>query len=324
MTHRFHVLLGSPLLALAVAAQEPNSTPRPDFAPKAALVGQALATCDAAPSLGFATKLKVESQFTRAMRGRGASGNPAATATWAENRLHVVFDDGADEAVFSERRMIARAKDGAWALHSGKLADGRPLPHVLEPQTFFRALASAQLQILSAEVGALDDHPVEIVTAHLEGDPAHELSQAGVLPESNELGSMVVFRAGGVGRMAPPKGDLEVDFAFYVDPATKRLLRIKIRAYSKAAGGGAGAVFVANVGGGGGGEEEEEEETATEAKSKGAETLKLKDGLPVRSKAKKENWTITTYEVDIKDIGSTKPVELDPAAKALLTARPGR
>lgn len=310
------------LLATTLVAQD---TPKPDFTAKQALIRQALEASMAETSLAISAKTKVDSQFARAFAGRGGANERTFDVTWTPQLLHVGFGDGSDEAVFAGRRMITRSKADAWAVRSGKLGDGRALPHFFDPEVLLRVLALAKPEILHSEVGALDDHPIEILTARLEGDAARELTWNSFVPEGSELGGFAVFAAGVGGvQPAPPRNDVEIDLAFSIDPASKRLLRLRAKVYMKSANA-MGQVVIARAGGAiVGGQEEEEDEEEADKPEKGAKKaateapLKFVDGLPVRTKPKKENWTIATNDLRFHDHGTAKVPELDPAARNLL------
>lgn len=316
-----------PVLAAGILAQDHKATDAKSVEPKAeanaakadlsgkkALVEQALATTSAAHSLSFESKYRVDSQFTRMVQRGGKPTPVTVTGSLADGVLRAKFNDGDDEALFSGRRTAVRAKGEAWTLRDGKLADGRPMPHVFDPDKFFAALGEAKLEVLNAAVGSLDDKPVEVVTVKLDEESSRSLSWSGALPSSSEMGGMatVVFAGGAAGAPAAPKADVEIDAAFYIDPATKRILQLKVKSYSKQSL--AGGVVRFAVAGGVVEEEEDEEEDTT----KKSEAVTFKDGLPVRKKAKKDNWTIASYDVVLKEHDAVKAQELDAKAKQLL------
>jgi len=306
------------ILCLAGAAAAQDAKPEATaLAPKLALVQQALGAMAALPACAFATTLKTDSQFARTVGARAGVGATKVSGTWGDGRLHASLAEGAEEVVWAGRRMAARNKGGAWVRRQGKLAEGGALPHVFDPDACFAALADAKLAILHAEVGALEDRPVEIVTARLEGDAARDLVWGGIVPEGDEFSRMIVMRAGGAA--GAPKNDVELDLAFFIDPATKRLLKMRLKCYSKSIAGG--AVFVAA--GGGVAVAEEEDEEAEEVDDK-KQPLKLKDGLPIRHKAKNENWTTVTFDVVFTEHGTAKLPELDAAARAMLGLGAGK
>lgn len=261
-----------------------------------------------ASNFTFKTTLEVDSQFARAMAGRVAARVTRTQGVWSEGRLHATVADGV-EAVTAGRRTIVRKKGGAWVRRHDKLADGESMPFVFDPDAFFPVLVDADLEVLRAEVGTLDDRPIEIVTMHAACDAAGELIWAGVVPEGDDTSGMVMFRMGGGG--AAPKDDVELDLAFFIDPATKRLLRVRLACYRKPAMGG----FVVALGGGAGGDEEEEEAEPDDGKP---HPLRFKDGLPIRSKRKSENWTKVHYDVTFAEHGTAAATPLDERARHLL------
>jgi len=312
-------LLAQDQKATDAKASEPKaetSAAKVDLTGKKALVEQALATTSAAQSLTFESKYRLDSQFTRMVQRGAKSTAVTVTGSVADGLLRAKFNDGDDEAVFAGRRTAVRSKGEAWTLRDGKLADGRAMPHVFDPDRFFAALGEAKLEVLNAAVGSLDDKPVEVVTVKVDDESSRALSWSGAMPSGSEVGGMttVVFAGGGIGGAAAgPKVDVEIDAALYIDPATKRILQVKVKSYSKPGAGG--GVAFARVAIAGAGVEEEEEE---EDEPKKNEPLAFKDGLPVRKKAKKDNWTIASYDVVLKEHDAVKAQELDAKAKQLL------
>lgn len=292
---------------------------KPDLKSKQALLVKACATMAELPSGAFTTELKSDSPMARAMRGAGGGGDTKTTVAgaWGQGLLSASCDDGADELVFAGRRMIARENKGAWKLRHGVLLDGRPLPAVIDPSAAFAVLAQAKLEVIHSEVGSFDDRPVEIVTARAEGDVARDLRHAGILPEGADPsnGGMMVFggRAGAAGaRRVAPQIDVDADLAFFIDPATQRVHQLRIKSYTK---GGAMAfrVVVAGAGAAPAGEDEESDDEETDTKA----PLQFKNGLPVR-RVKKDQTSVNTYDVKLKDHGKATLPELDESAKALL------
>jgi hypothetical protein len=305
------------LASIADAQEAPG---KPNLESKQALLTKACAAMAELRSGAFTTEEWSDSPMARAARGAvgaAADARERVSGAWSGELLSASFDGGADEALWSGRRMVARTLGGGWKLRRDTMEDGRTLPHVLDPSTVFTALARSKLEVMHSEVGAFEDRPVEILTVHVEGVVARELRLAGVLPDGSDAagGGMMVF-AGRVGAFGGRKGvapqvDVEADLAFFIDPATQHVHQLRIRSYTKS-GAMAVRVFVAAGGATPAGEEEEEED---EADPKAP--LQFKSGLPVR-KVKKDQTSVCTYEIKMKDHGKATLPELDASARELL------
>ncbi|MEZ5962280.1 MAG: hypothetical protein R3F56_00410 [Planctomycetota bacterium] len=291
------------LLAVGVVAQVAEP-PVPEG--KVAALQRILASTTRA-AFRFATELRSDSQFVRATQG-GKAKPVRTTGAQEAGCLYVVLPDDAGEVLRAGRRSLARIKKGKWVRRFDLDAEGAPLPFLFEPEIFFPAVLDTDLEYLRAEVGTLDDRPVEILTAHAEGEHARALTWSGALP-AGEQAMMGVFRIGG-GRVVRPKAEQEVDLAFFVDPASKRLLKIAMQLYSKAPGGAAG-VFVAV---GGAAQEEEPEEPEVDEKA----PLRFEHGLPVRSRRIADGWLKVTFEVTFTEHDVARIDALDGAASAAL------
>lgn len=312
--------LCSMLLTLPIRAQVDATPKKPDLATKLPLVTQAIANLRSEPSCSYELKIKLESQIMKQL-GNAVGQEPVLVGTWTPHLLYLAIQADADEVVFAGRRMIARQGGGGdWLLRTGKLADGRALPYHFDPEIALRVLAAAKFEVIATDVGSLDDRPVEIVTVHLEGDTARELEQNAQIP-TNPFGSgFIGNRRPGGKALVPPKNVVEVDLAFFVDPATKRLLQLRMRAFTQPGMmGGAVVGFARAVGGNGNDSEEEEEEDAeTDPKKAAAKPLVFKDGLPVRKKPLKENWNVATVDLRFREHGTAKVPELPAAALTAL------
>src|SRR5690606_5597879 len=294
------------LFAAAPNAQQPESTVPPA---KLALVHQVLRAMLASPGFTWDSKMRTDAQYTRAMRTDREVGE--ARGHWGPDRMLVTLrnasDAGDEEVLFAGRQQLARAAGGAWCRRQGKASNGVQLPHVFEPEVALRALLEAPLDVVHHDIGTLDDRPVEIVTCRVSGDPANDLLWSGCLPDSS-FGSPILFRLGAK-MPAPAKRNVEVELAFFIDPASKRLLRLNTRSWTKNAVLGGGIVMVAV-----GGADSDDDRKKNEGEAGSGE---WRDGLQVRELENPDEWVVTSYDVRFGKHGEAPP-ELDERARALL------
>lgn len=293
-----------------------------------ALLREAIAANANLPGVAFQAKHRPDTTMLRQMAAQRAGGAAPETelrGVASGDLLQVSNVALGDELIVHGRRTIAREGAGEWCLRRGRTAGGAPQLWYPDPALLCSALAQVKaLPVVQRAGGSLDDRPVEILTVTLEGDAARELIFAGALPDPREgfSFSSVVLRAAGGVRVQMPKEDRVVDLAFFVDPVTRNLMRVRARVAARSqgfalAGGGAAVV---QVGGGGqvlqfGGrpqpEAEEDEEAAATQPSPAFE-----DGLPVR----KVDPATDYAHVDLRlaEHGTAKAPELDAKARVLL------
>jgi hypothetical protein len=240
--------------------------------------------------------------LTAAMRGNAAA-TPDVEVITAAGKLYAKLGD--DEVVEDGRRSVARKSGGEWKPRLRRLADGRDVPFVFDPLRLCAALNHDKLQVAHAEVGAWNDLPIEIFSVRVEGDAARDLLFAGLVPQPVSGFRVVAFPGA---NMPAPRPELVVDLAFFVEPSSGTIHRVRLRVVdsSQAAAGGA-AVFVAGgavvrqVG------QQEEEEEAEAGEETPAAAPAYKDGLPVRKKTKKnQNEPVTVLEATLKEHGTAK------------------
>lgn len=329
-------------IANVAAAQDGAPDPLPAARQK---LQKSLAAMAALPSCAFDAKWAVDETGKKKddgpniiMIGGATIEAPGdAKGAWGDGQLHL--QSGDDELLYAGRRMLARQAGGDWSLRRGRYRDGAQLEFQPDPQLLFSLLQGMELAVVHREVGAVQDRPVEILTATLSPDQVAELAQAGVLPvgvtSAVGFGGQVMFgalaaaRGGGKPqRPAPPAPDATVDIAFHVDPGTGMVHRVVVRGTAKndAAVGMGGArmrVFAARAGGGAvqvggnGGDDDEDKDNDKDAKGEPAKDapLQYKDGLPQRPRKKMQ---VYDYAILLRDHGTAKLPALDDKSKALL------
>lgn len=282
---------------------------------KADKLKKALSTMATLPSLAFETSTTT---VAHSPFGRGRAPRPresASNGVVSGDILCVNLNDDADQLVIRGRRMIAKNDDTDWALRRGKLANGRTLPFLFDPQLFFSTLSQLPIKVMHKEVGTANNKPVETYTFSVTGDRAQNLLWAGAIPEpsgGSSTGAVQMVMVGGGGAFAarPAKGKVTIDVAVSLDPATSLVHAVKIRTYSK------GTAFArAVIVGGGFGQKEEEEEEEEEEKEFDPQNPKFKHGLPVR---KKKDKTFMKFDIQLKQHNSAVLPDLDARARALL------
>jgi hypothetical protein len=297
------VLFASPLAAQAEG---------PDRAAAAGTLRKALQQTAALPAIAFKS---VESRDEAMMRHLpiGAAEDVQVSGTLADGVLHASIGYDDDEVVLADGRMIARQQDGAWKLRRGCLADGKPLPFVLDPSVLLGVLArlpESALQVTRVEPAKLKDRDVMLYSTTLTGAAAEELGLCGAMPRG---GGRMMVMIGGAG--APqPKAEVTVDLAVSVDPATGHVLRVHAKSYAKSELPGNVQVRFAGADGVEFDSGEAEEEAADEAGQAGP--LEYSKGLPKRKLDKKTS--LTEFDVSFSQHGEAKKPELTDAARALL------
>ena len=315
------------LLVCAPCAQEPAL--KPDLGPKQALLRKALQKMSGMPSFAFSTRVQT---LRTTANNQAAFSNPAAAVAeggWAEGRLWASANDGLDQVVWNGRRMIARHDKEPWSLRQGAVGAGLAVPKVLDPDTFFLVLEKAKLELIHAEVGALEDRPVEILTLHAAGEGAIDLLWAGLFPDST-LNQNLGVRAAmpGAVQPIPVRSEIDIDIAIFLDPATARIHQIHVRGYSKgmansAAGGLAMGAAVPLPGAPPKAVEKVPEKNVVPADAKAAAQTELvfEQGLPIRKPKDKEMQTTVAFDIKFTNHEAAKPPELDAQARELLNLR---
>jgi hypothetical protein len=236
-----------------------------------------------------------------------------ASGAFFEDRLAVVFDNQQhDEFVQVGRHTLARSGDGEWRVRKATYVDGNAAEFVPDPPLLLRMLASVEPAPTHRAAAALDDRPVEIVSATLTGDQVGELVFSGALPRP--FGATRTVAVGGAGRAAAAPPEATVDVAITFDPATGIVHRVHLRTYWKAPGGA--MVLVGGAGGrvpgAGVGEVEKKEEPAEPAPGTPTEYV---EGLPVRPSA---GMMVANFEVRLREHGQVPVPVLDDKQRRLL------
>jgi hypothetical protein len=170
------------------------------------------------------------------------------------------------------------------------------------------------------EVGALDDRPVELLSASLDQDQLADLLWSEALPPALAQSMSQIFRIGAGGnnqkRMGAPKPDATLDLVVHIDPATSLVQRLQFRCWTKDDMPGMGRVVVVNGGAvQAQGEDEEEAEDEQTKAGDANQPLRYENGLPVRPR-KKTN--VVDFTVRLSEHGKAVAPALDNTQKKLL------
>lgn len=252
--------------------------------------------------------------------GLGASADGACQGSWHQDLLHLRYDGGDnDELLVAGRRMLAKDDQTPWCVRKGRFANGADLGFVPDPQLLLQRLAAMDLAVAVREVGALDDRPVELLSATLDQDQLSDLLWSEALPPalSQSMGRIFRIAAGGNNqkRMGAPKPEASLDLVVHIDPATSLVQRLQFRCWTKDDMPAMGRVVVVN-GGAVQAQGDDEEEEDEKAKANDAnQPLRYENGLPVRPR-KKTN--VVDFTVRLSEHGKATAPTLDDAQKKLL------
>ncbi len=251
----------------------------------------------------------------------GGSADGACQGSWHPDLQHVRYDGGDnDELLVAGRRMLAKDDQTPWCVRKGRFANGADLGFVPDPQLLLQRLAAMDLAVAAREVGALDDRPVELLSATLDQDQLADLLWSEALPPSLSQSISQIFRigAGGINqkRMGAPKPDATLDLVVHIDPATSLVQRLQFRCWTKDDMPGMGRVVVVNGGAVQAQGDDDEEEEDEKAKAGDAnQPLRYENGLPVRPR-KKTN--VVDFTVRLSEHGKAVAPALDDTQKKLL------
>lgn len=315
-------LLGT---SLVFAQESPNPGVDPLLAGKQRLVAALQKTAALADAAFTVTWGPDEQQKgdARMVAMFGMQGGKV-TGSWHPGLRHLVFDgDQADEIVTAGDRSLAKDKERDWCVRCGRFADGNEVPFAADVALVLQLLATMDLAVVQRTVGAIDDRPVEIVTATLNPDQVAELAWSGTVPDALLSGAVTFgFAAFGGGQRSPAhRPEATVDVAIALDPATSLVHSVHVRSWTKNAGngrqvvfrGGAGAI-VQVAGAGGNDEDEDEEDPPADAKAP-APPMTWENGLPVRPRKK---TSVTDFVIRLRDHGTAKAPALGDAPRRLL------
>lgn len=248
------------------------------------------------------------------------------SGTWRYGLLQATVGEDGDEVLFANSRMVAKRNDGDWQLRRNCLANGSPLPFVVDPSAVVGALqelTDAQLQVAQQEPGRHRDRDVLVYSVTLTGKVADQLLLSGFAP-SGGGSPMAIFAIGGAGRMEMPRPEVTLDIALYVDPGTNLIQRIHSKAYTKQDMAFGGRVMVRVAGPGGveveSGEEAEDEDAEEDTGNKGGKAkLEYQKGLPKRKLNK--STSLGEFDLTLSSHNEVKPAELGSDVKRLLDLR---
>lgn len=331
------LLLVSSLLGLLPAQDSPATTqaaaPAPLTAEQLAAAKQRLATAlqksaalvDTRFEAKWAPDVKPQAAGNNAIavllgNRIGGSSEGTCNGSWHADLLHVRYDGGDDdELLVAGRRMLAKDGQTPWCVRKGHFANGAELGFVPDPQLLLQRLATMDLAVAVREVGALDDRPVELLSATLDQDQLTDLLWSEALPPSLVQSMSQVFRinAGGVAqkRMGAPKPESTLDVVVHIDPATSLVQRLQFRCWTKDDMPQMGRVVVVNGGAVQAQQDDDEEEEEAKADDAAKQPLRYENGLPVRPRKK---INVIDFTVRLLEHGKVAPPALDATQKQLL------
>lgn len=301
------------LAALTLAALSPAQTPDPVMQAK---VAKALRLTASTTNTAF------DASWGPERPKAGTTNLPPAlldrmggrvTGAFFDDRLAVTFaNQEHDELQQVGRHTLARSGNGGWHLRKASFADGNTAEFVPDPPLLLRMLASFDLAVTHAAVGALDDRPVAIASVALTEAQIGELMFAGALPKLRAATRSV--GVGAAGRAAAPLPEATVDVAITFDPATGLVHRLQLRTWSKRQAGAAIAI------GGAGGRAQvarraEPEEQAEAAAPAADAPLEYVEGLPVRPE---QGMMISNFDLRLHEHGQVAIPALDEQQQRLL------
>lgn len=237
-----------------------------------------------------------------------AKNAPVVQGGW---RQDFVWGD-IDGAAFARHRgrTIARLGD-TWKLRAERLADGRELPFVVDPELLFtvlRELPAAARAIAHVDRGTVGERRVTILTLSLTHDAAEDVAESGAIPPAVEPGLGGVFVFGGV-LPKQPRAERELHVALHVDPDNGDVLQLGVKLYEK--NPQFARVFAARA--------KAANDDDDEGEQKDVPTPPWQDGLPTREPAADES--VLTFVVEFPKLGLAELPELDDHAKQLLRLR---
>lgn len=313
-----HLLTVVAALATAVVAQQP-ATPKPHAA-----AGERLhkALVAAAGATDVAYRIRWGADAPPAGEG-GTKSAPVSEAggSWHADRVHLRLGGKAgDEFVMNGRRTIARDAQRPWAQRRGRLADGTTLRFLPDPTGLLAFLADQELAVGHADVGAIEDRPVEVVTATLTPEQVAEATWSGLLPAAfTTVPTRLTIAGAGAGdaRAPEPAPTADVDVAVHFDPALGVVRRVHVRCWLKPEiqrGNRIALRFNAD-----GRPERVDESAVEEDEQANAEAAKLPlrhaDGLPLRPR---RGLLVSDVVLDLGEPGKTPAPALDERAAKLL------
>jgi hypothetical protein len=335
------------VLTVPSLAQEPG--PKANLTAKQALLQKVLRKMDSLPSCTFTAKVQNTRLVGAADAARPGAAPPAqlqaagfAVATsaanavmnveggWGADLLWASANEGKDQVLWHGRRMVGRQGEEPWRLRQGVVGNGTRMPKLFDPETFFQALLHSKLDVIHADVGALEDRPVEIVTVSLTGDDSYDVLWSGLVPDATTNSYLGTRSALAPAARARP--EIEVDIAVWLDPATSRVLQCKVRCYTKGSSNAGGAITVLGggapapqgVAGGVAPPQAKPSEDADKAPDAPAGPLAFQDGLPKRAPKEGQVLMLVSYDVTFANHEAAAAPELDANARALLGLPAGK
>lgn len=283
-----------------------------------ALLAKACAKMAELPGVAFRTIEHQDNAMMRQFRDRMPAGMDEETEVqgkWCNDVTQASLNYEDDEVVIHGGRMLARS-GGDWKLRHNVLASGDALPFVLDPSLFFEVLSrlpGGQLEVRKSEPGKYRGNELTVLGVTLEDEDATDLRLCGIVPGSSGGfgGGGMMRRMRMMGGGGAPQDETTIDIAFYVDPESALIHRVRVKAYNKSAMFGQVVIQGAGMGDG---EEEAEEDPVEEFDGEGERLYKK--GLPVRKLGKE--LSLTDFDISFTDHGKTFSVDLDDSQRRLL------
>ena len=201
-----------------------------------------------------------------------------------------------------------------------RLVTGATAPFILDPSRFFEALLALPrhaIKIGNSSSTTYKGKDVLLIGVTFAAEDAQDFALSGALPAVQAGGGrMMMLGLGGRGG-GTSLPDVTVDLAFYVEPKTSFIHKVKARCYQESPMQGNFRIQIGGGGGGFGGDDDEEDEADEEVQEKDKDGNRIyKRGLPIRKL--EDDLSKLDYDVTFTKHGQPVEVKLDPRARKLL------
>lgn len=314
-------ILATLALSLALPAQDKAAAADTLQVNHAKTLQKAVRTMAGLDSMTFRTTERQSSVMGRNIAKQTGGMMPVdvevdVRGSWSKGVLKASVNDGDDEIIAYRGRQVARNDDVSWKLRVNRVVTGGSLPYVMDPSRLFETLSAipeAAFKITTQTASTYKNKQVQVLGITLKGQHAQDFALAGGLPAINSETGGFMRRLGGAGGGAPEMPELTVDLAFYVEPSTGYIHKIKTRSYQEAGMGG-GVQFRIQGGGGDFGADEDEEEEVAEKDKNGKRIYRR--GLPIRQLGNR--LTRLTFDVVLSKLGEESTMKIDSEARRIL------